>query len=248
MVDPWLRRSGPDDCKVNGGSPLAGDDAKTDPFQVSHAVISSISVAVDHAHALRRLTAGCETCAPDEMTFLLNSYYSLLRGGLENAARAIWLLESNTRPERVTRRLQLQADNIANSDTASRLFGTSMPRPKTVREQRLKEIALRAGVDPAAALKRPTNKAVVEAAGRFVGGPAGVDHVHGLWRICSGAAHGDTWAGLSLNEREIIEQEDGVVLAKLTAGIHVLAVLTKETFTLIDAAHRLFDLRNRPPH
>jgi hypothetical protein len=245
-VDNWLNRSDQDRWKVNKGSPLFGDDAKTEPFHTSHAVISSISVAVDHAHALRRLTNGCETCTPTEMTFLLNSYYSLLRGGLENSARAIWLLEPASRQERVLRRLRLQTDNVGNSDTAMGLLGVPRPRPRHVREQRVREVAVQAGVNPAEASKRPNNTAVMEAAGRHIGGPGCVDQAVGLWRMCSGAAHGDVWAGLSLHDREIIEQDGGVAVAKLTAGIHVLAVVTAETFAMIDAAHDLFDLRNRP--
>ncbi|WP_410785873.1 hypothetical protein [Kribbella sp. C-35] len=40
---------------VQHRSSLAGDDAKADPYQVSHAVTQQIGVAVDHMHAIHAL-------------------------------------------------------------------------------------------------------------------------------------------------------------------------------------------------
>lgn len=101
-VNGWLTRSNrPGWAVVVPRSALAGDDRKTDPFHMSHAVANAVHVAVDHACSLQRLIDGCERCAPDQLTFALNSYYSLLRGVLENAARAIWLLAPDPRPERL---------------------------------------------------------------------------------------------------------------------------------------------------
>jgi hypothetical protein len=80
LVDQWLPRiEGGRRMLVAAGSPLAGDDRWADPFQMSHAVSSALVVAVDHAHCLRRAVDGCADCAPDEVTLLLNSYYSCRR-------------------------------------------------------------------------------------------------------------------------------------------------------------------------
>lgn len=249
-VEGWLTRGArPDWAAVAPGSPLAGDDKKADPFQVSHAVASAIHVAVEHADALRRLIEGCETCSPGQMTFGLNSYYSLLRGALENAARAVWLLAPDSRQERVLRRLRMQADNIWNSDKAARAMGTTMPKPRETRLDRVREIAVRAGLDAELAVKRPNNLEIVRAAGGCIGGDEETAlHTEALWRACSGAAHGDVWAGLSMHNKDIVDQAGNVATLQMTAATHLLTTVTTETFAVIDMAHRLFDLRSRSPY
>ncbi|MER7850320.1 hypothetical protein ABTZ03_41045 [Kitasatospora sp. NPDC096077] len=79
------------------GSPLAGDDAKTDPYQVSHSAQHAIQAAVDHLHRLRSSLSQYEN--PERPTLLLHSYgsFTLLRGALENGARTVWLLAPTTR-------------------------------------------------------------------------------------------------------------------------------------------------------
>lgn len=249
VVDWLTRASRPDWAATAPGSPLAGDDKKADPFHLSHAVASAIHVAVDHADALRRLIEGCRTCSPGQMTFGLNSYYSLLRGALENAARAVWLLAPDSRPERILRRLRVQTDNVWNSDRAARAVGTTTPKPREARLNRVREIAVRAGLDAHLALKRPNNVEIVRAAGAFIGGDDDAAlHTEAIWRACSGAAHGDTWAGLSMHDKDIVNQDGNVATLHMTAATHLLTTITTETFTVIDTAHQLFDLRNRPPY
>lgn len=248
-VDSWLARASRRDWAATvPGSPLAGDDKKADPFHVSHAVASAIHVAVDHADTLRRLIEGCGTCNPGQMTFGLNSYYSLLRGGLENAARAVWLLAPDSRPERILRRLRLQADNVWNSDKAARAMATTMTKPRETRLDRVREIAVRAGLDAQLAVKGTTNVEIIHAAGAYIGDDEGALHAEAIWRACSGAAHGDTWAGLSMHDKDIVSQAGNVATLQMTAATHLLTTITTETFTVINTAHRLFDLRNRSPY
>jgi len=245
-VDVWLPRSEPGGWTVRPGSPLAGDDKKSDPFHVSHAVASAVQVAVDHACALRRLVEGCDACHPQQMTFLLNSYYTLVRGALENAARAVWLLAPGSRPERILRRLRLQADNVVNSDQAASAMGSSMPQSRAVRLGRVREIAARAGVNADQAVQRPGSKEVVQAAGHYIGGDDAANHIETLWRACSGAAHGDVWAGLSLHDREVVAATGNVATTRFTVATHLFTTFLTEAFAVIDVAHGLFDYRNRP--
>lgn len=248
-VDSWLARgSAPDWAATNPRSSLAGDDKKADPFQVSHAVASAMRVAVDHADALRRLMEGCGTCNPGRMNFGLNSYYSLLRGAMENAARAAWLLAPEGRPERILRRLRLQADNVRNSDKLAQAMDTTMSKPREVRLDRVREIAVRAGLDAQHAVERLSNVDIVRAAGAYVGGDDAARHTEVLWRACSGAAHGDVWAGLSMHDKNVVDRDDNVATVQMTASTHLLVTVTSETFTVIETAHRLFDLRNLSPY
>lgn len=248
-VDGWLRRADkPSWADVAPGSPLAGDDRKADPFQVSHAVASAIHVAVDHAESFRRLVEGCGTCSPAQMTFGLNSYYSILRGAMENAARAIWLLAPESRNERLLRRLRLQTDNVMNSDKVASAMGTATAKPLAVRLDRVREIAVRAGLDPQLATKRPGNLDVIRSAGAHVGGADAADHTEALWRACSGSAHGDAWAGLSMHDRDVQSRNRNVVTLRLTASTRFLTTVAAEAFAVIESAHELFDLRNKPPY
>jgi hypothetical protein len=181
------------------------------------------------------------------MTFLLNSYYTLVRGALENAARAIWLLAPNVRPERILRRLRLQADNVINSDQAASAMGSSMPQSRADRLDRIREIAARAGVDADQAVRlRPKPGEIVKAAGHYMGGDDVANHIETLWRACSGAAHGDVWAGLSLHDRDTVATNGNVATTRFTVATHLFTTFVTETFAVIDVAHGIFDYRNRP--
>ena len=179
------------------------------------------------------------------MTFLLNSYYTLVRGALENASRAVWLLAPDVRPERILRRLRLQAGNVINSDQAASAMGSSMPKSRTDRLDRVREIAARAGVDADQAIRRPGSGEIVKAAGNYIGGDDAAKHIETLWRACSGAAHGDVWAGLSLHDRNIVATTGNVATTRFTVATHLFTTFLTETFAVIDVAHGLFDHRNQ---
>jgi hypothetical protein len=106
-----------------------------------------------------------------------------------------WLLGPEKRSERVLRTLRLQADNVANSDAVAQKLPYGPSKPKAQQTARVKEIAARAGLPPGKAVASIGYGEIVRYAGDFVANEA--DHVEFLWRACSGAAHGDTWATLS---------------------------------------------------
>jgi hypothetical protein len=89
----------------------------------------------------------------------------------------------------------------------------------------------------------------IHAAGSYIGGDEDTAlHAEAMWRACSGAAHGDTWAGVSMHDKDIINHAGNVATVQMTAATHLLTTITTETFVVIDAAHKLFDLRNLPPY
>ncbi|MGW0992380.1 hypothetical protein [Streptomyces sp. NPDC002520] len=77
---------------VQPGSALAWDDAKTDPYQLSHNVWNARSVAVDHLHCFRSTFAGDPQDNSVSITLHTHGQYSLLRGAFEISARAVWML------------------------------------------------------------------------------------------------------------------------------------------------------------
>ncbi|MET9664980.1 hypothetical protein ABZY19_06365 [Streptomyces sp. NPDC006475] len=91
------------------GSALAGDDAKTDPYQVSHNAWSALCVAADHLHCFCSTLVGDMGSNEIAITLHTHGQYSLLRGAFENRARVVWILGPRQRLVRVQRRLSLQA-------------------------------------------------------------------------------------------------------------------------------------------
>ncbi|WP_187234054.1 hypothetical protein [Actinomadura sp. HBU206391] len=201
--------------------------------------------AVDHLHALRRMTMDCEVCHPNGMTFQITVHWTLLRAALENGSRAIWLLGPEDRSERVLRVLRLQADNVANSDAAAQKLPSGPTEPKAQRIARVKEIADRAGLSRGKAVAKVGYGEIVRYAGDFVANEA--DHVEFLWRACSGAAHGDTWAILSLQDREPIDSANGITTMRLTVSVRGLSMVAQEVTALVEAGFGLFDYRDQQP-
>ena len=96
--------SGP--WRVEAGSDLVGDDAASHPYQVSGAARAAISAAVSRAGCLRDSLFVWTGTA--RLTARLHTYghLALVRGVLENASRAAWLLAPDDRATRVLRRLR----------------------------------------------------------------------------------------------------------------------------------------------
>jgi hypothetical protein len=227
------------------GTVLAEDDRQSDPFQVSHAAATALTVAVDHLLALRRMTEDCRVCQPSRMTFQITAHWTLLRAAMEGASRAIWLLGPEDRSERVVRALRLQADNVTNSDAAAALLPSGPRRPKIERIARVKEIAVRAGVSAGDAVTTVRYREIVRYAGDLIAHDAGRFEL--LWRACSGAAHGDIWAVLNLQDRKTIDSANGVTTAQLTVSVSGLSTVARAATALATAGFGLFDRRDRRP-
>jgi hypothetical protein len=71
------------------GSRLAGDDAKSAPYHVSHGGTQLLSVATDHLHAIKLLLI-------DGGVLQNSAPYTLARGALEAAGTAVWMLAPAT--------------------------------------------------------------------------------------------------------------------------------------------------------
>ena len=84
LIDRMMERVGdPDDFPVSPGSSLAGDDKRSNPYCVSHAVRACLVSSVDHMHAAKSLVLDLEVLHA-------SAVYSLIRGSLENLAAAFW--------------------------------------------------------------------------------------------------------------------------------------------------------------
>ncbi|MEU3420087.1 hypothetical protein AB0F39_16340 [Streptomyces murinus] len=234
---------------VSPGSSLAGDDAKTHPYQVSHNVWQALTVAVDHLHCFRRSLAEEVKEGEIALTLHTHSQYSLLRGAMENSARAVWMLGPASRLLRVERRLALQAKDHKDSDKMNALLKRVPNRTLTERMDQLVRLMQKADPtisDDAEALKRlrsgaqPTD--IVRAAGDLA--VMGADEANLVWSACSSLAHGDVHGTLSILEREVVRTEGGTSLTRLSSDPKILFWATDRTIGMLHLGFRLFQERS----
>ncbi|MBM0201836.1 hypothetical protein JNW90_01035 [Micromonospora sp. STR1s_5] len=237
VVDDWAERLDPDTPKppIGQRSPLAADDRKLDPYQLSHASWWALSHAVDHLHMHRNVLR-------DAAVIHRQSHYTLLRGAFENASAAVWMLAPPSRAERVCRRLRFAALDIRNGDRVRALVGVPAPRTAVERLNQLKDIAQRAGVDEKRAIERVSFLEIVKAAGEHTA--IGERRAQMIWNMCSGSAHGDFWAMASMVERiDLPGAPDGIVQSRVTANIDLMAHLTGYAVAMTKYGWAYYDKR-----
>src|SRR5690348_2222104 len=113
------------------GSSLAEDDARTNAYQLSHAVGQCVTAAIDHLHAVKCLVV-------DLKMLHVAAPASLARGVLENAATAHWMLHPRSRPERLTRGLRWYVKNF--KDQGAAMGPLDIPYPGRSAEEILQHI------------------------------------------------------------------------------------------------------------
>ncbi|MFF9147201.1 hypothetical protein ACF1BN_20315 [Streptomyces sp. NPDC014861] len=224
-------------------SSLAGDDAKSAPYQVSHGAWHALTVAVDHLQCLR------SSLFTNNASALIHTHAqaSLVRGVFENAARAVWLLEPANRLERITRRLGLQAKELESGNRVRELVGVPGARTREEHLQVLEALLVAAGAVPTDARKavrgsnRPSYKRIVRAAGRDLG--MGEDVAELIWSACSSLAHGDAHGTLAFLDRQIIASDGSVALAQVTGSISLIFYATHFGVRMIDRGLQLYEER-----
>jgi hypothetical protein len=242
-VDGWVRRIDPDHAdrpqEPPLGSPMRTDDARTHPYELSHAAWHSLSHAVDHLNCLLALLR-------DAHMIHMYAPYSLVRSALENASAAVWMLQPGSRPERVTRRLRFAAEDIRSGEQVKQLMGAIGPRSKQERISQVRHIAERARVEAKAAVLPVGYGEIVKAAGSALGGDTAILV---SWRLCSGMTHGDLWTTLSgATERvELPGAAPELGTFKITANIQTLMYVTSFAAHMTGLGWRLYDRRCAPP-
>lgn len=239
-----LIRSTSQEWEVQPGSSLAGDDAKTNPYQVSHNAWSALSVAVDHLHCFRSTLVGEQKGNELPITLHTHGQYSLLRGAFENSARAVWMLGPTKRLIRVQRRLSLQASEYRHSDHLLEVLQQQPRRSTDERMRQLTDLIVAAGVsqeEAKKALRSPNYKDIVREAGALTS--MGADQAEVIWSGCSSLAHGDTYGTLSFLDRSIVATEGRVHLTQLTSSPALLYRVTDRAVAMLQHAFALFKER-----
>jgi hypothetical protein len=243
---PWEELTGnPSGAwQVQPRSALVGDDAKTSPYQLSHAAWNALTVAVDHLHCFRESLVDEQMEDHLEVRIHTHAQSSLVRGAIENSARAIWLLGPKTRITRVQRRLSLEAMEVRYSYRLRALVKAPSKRTQQEREQQLRDLAVGAGVpelDAKKALKAPQYSDIVREAGDLTA--LGAEVAEFIWSGCSSLAHGDQSGTLALLDREIITRDKGIAHARVTGSIGGLYLSTIGAVLMIEHGFNLYRQR-----
>ena len=230
--------------RVQAGSALAGDDAKTSPYQLSHAAWHALTVAVDHLHCLRNSLVG--ELRDDHLSIRIHTHAqsSLVRGAIENGARAVWLLGPAARLTRVKRRLSLEAMGVRHSYRLRELVKAPASRTQDQREKQLRDLAAAAGIpgsEVKGALRSPQYSDIVREAGSLT--VLGADIADVIWSGCSSIAHGDLSGTLGMLDKEIIARDRGVAYARVTGSIGGLYWTTAGAVRVIEHGFNLYAQR-----
>ncbi|MBO2465209.1 hypothetical protein [Actinomadura violacea] len=235
-------------------SPLAGDEAKSHPHDVGHGAWHALTVAQDHLLGLHS-TLHSSPQGRDQLMIHTHSQFTLLRAAMENAARAVWLLQPADRAGRITRRLAMQRAEIR---AAHRIRGLlSNPGAKTLQQELTDLYALLAtalGVTAAEAEKTMNKtpasyKDMVRDAAPAAGYSA--DTAELIWSACSALAHGDTHGTLSVLDKQVTAAQSAkgnrIALARVTGSVSGLYWCTLAATSMLSAGYELYAQRARAP-
>jgi hypothetical protein len=249
IVPGWVTLTSSPPPQLVAGSDLAYDDRRAHPYQVSHAVWAAMFAGVSHLAVLRdSLFHGT---GPNHVEAKIHTHgqFSLVRGALENASRAIWMLESDDADERLLRRLRLEwAESSAQAQVRA-LMGAPPGKSRDDRLKELTDLLPPATTDQdqidakqKAIKKKPEYGAIVKAAGSHVSSGSSVQLV--LWRTCSALAHGDLRGTLGYTEREVLPgPTPGIALARITGSVSLLTYGSLVAIETIKVALKFYGKR-----
>jgi hypothetical protein len=241
QTDAWTARTnaGAPRLRPAPRSSLRGDDNQTHPYELSHTVWRHLSNAVDHLSCLQALFG-------DAKIIHMYAPFTLVRGALENACGALWLLQPTQRKERLARRFRLAIADIRHEVQTGRLMGQAGSQSGPERIDEIHAIATRADLDDAALKGSASYTEIVQAVDE--NGPPG-SLILLSWKVCSGFAHGDWWTTKSASRRTQIPgySQEGIGTFKIEANLGLLMKVTTLAVQTTEYGWRLHDQRCRPP-
>jgi hypothetical protein len=207
--------------RMEDGSDLAGDDRGAHPYGVSHAAWAAMTATVSHLGCLRD-SLFVQT-DPAAFTARLHTHgqLTLVRGALENASRAVWLLEPDNREVRLLRRFQQEWAEVREMEKVRQEIGTPPVKSMDARFAELSVLAQHANMDPSVIKKTPDYTTIVRAAGGHIASGPAVAVV--IWKACSSLAHGEVRGLFAYLSKEAVgESSPGVALAQVTGNVLLL--------------------------
>lgn len=250
QIDAWHQRFEGKPPNPMAGSSLAGDDAASDPFHVSHAVWLALSHAVDNLHAFRVLAV---ERSGSHYTVVTRPYglWPNLRAAIENSASALYVLGPAKRDERVARRLRILLQDAREADKAAKLTTATdksdFVSARVMRLESVAQVADRRSLDMAAidTRDRLTYQAIVRDAAQYLGESESPDEAEVIWRLLSGLSHGAWWSTRAVTEfEEMFSDLEGHVATHLVTVPFVrVAGLCATACRWMESAFGLYDQR-----
>ncbi|KLO30567.1 hypothetical protein ABW16_06595 [Mycolicibacter heraklionensis] len=225
----------PDDFPVESSSSLAGDDAKSHPFEVSLALRHIINASVDQLH-------GVKVVVRDANYQHLAVSNTLVRAALENTATGLWILGPKARPERIERALRWHARNyhdFANYVTSSGSSAADMLKRNAGNLDLIGDVAERLGINAKRAKSGFKVTEPIKGGAQYTDLP-----VYSDWQITSGFAHGRPWAHHGFLHREQVDSgADGHPVYRMTARKDITLYFAVQALHLLGELLRLRDRR-----
>jgi hypothetical protein len=234
-IDKMAERIGdPNDFAVRDRSSLCGDDKKSAPYCVSHAVRACLVSGVDHLHAAKSLVVDLEVLHA-------SAVYSLVRGSLENLSAAFWILHPPVRNDRIERTLRWHARNFNEQLIALEPLGLADDASREAKLVRLDAIAAVRGISTASVRAGYRSSTAV----KYVEEHSAESTPLLPWQVWSGFAHGRPWAVLGMSEQEQQATADpGVVNLRLTSDLSRVLYPTLSAFRLTADVVKLLQQRS----
>ena len=222
--------------------PLAGDDDRTRPYQMSQAAWLSIFYAVDHLNAARILVVEAKTIPAVGL-------FTLVRGALETASRAVYLLAPTGWSDRLLRRVRVEAAEMQHADPNMSSIGQPASSGRQRRrdlEERARELGRQLGIHPDQDVTAVSYAEIIHTAGRE--SPIGERRATLVWKLCSGYAHGDRWPIPAASDLEDLPgAPEGIRHLRVAAGPTALLLAVWTATQMIEQAWELYDARRRRP-
>jgi hypothetical protein len=207
--------------QVAAGSELETDDRLAHPYTVSAAAWSASTAAVDHLGTLR--DSLFQHTGPDTVQVKIHTHgqLTLIRGALENASLALWLLEDDQLAERIVRRMQEEWDEIRQLEIVRSEAGSPSGKTMEAREKELTALLAKVGGDTTKLKKRPGYGDIVKLAGASQSLGAMAAFV--TWKACSSIAHGELRGQLAyLTNTPAGTPKPGMQLNSITGNIKLM--------------------------
>jgi hypothetical protein len=239
LLDPFLKLAEQQPSAVQPGSVMNQlDDALGQPFLLSHAVAGAQVKAVDHFVASGNLIFKAGVMHPW-------AALTLVRGALESAATAAWLLSSTIEAERLRRCLRLNHQDLLDQIEFETALDADAERIAALRNRRgrLLTRATDLSLDKSWVAAKLSWQAILDTVGRELQ-PKLASGLSPLltWQLLSGVTHGRQWASLTGLEKEIVtDNGDGTVTIKQTTNEAVLYVALATAAKLFKASSTAYE-------
>lgn len=219
---------------IHPHSSLALDHQRMPGLLVSHSVDRALHHSLDCLWGLDQLLkkTGPQHYAP----------YLLMRGALESAATAVWLLDPAERTTRLQRRVAIEVDNSNEASKAITAAGRGNENDPDRWETGMNALLDSAGL----ALKDCRWKGYGAIVREIDDAPRTVKSTELIWRACSGMSHGKLWSfQMFAAESNRRDAGNGTIQADFSPSYHSLATVLDVVTRTVHRADSLYDTRRQ---